>query len=455
MLRDLIDRIGLEASRARRKIQFRIDHQILQLRFVERFDPRRQRGVAQNENRRAVFARDARRFDRDVETIFHRRGRQHDARAVAVPAENRLKQIALLDVGRQAGARSAALHVDNDERHLRHRRPADRFGLERDAGTGAAGDGEISRERKAERDRDRAEFVLGLHEDAAVFRQFAPQNFHDGRPRRDRITGAVTHAGGDQSVGERLVAIHRDLRAIALFRNVHLKLILLRQDIADRIGVAGLKRHERGVDDALVFAGEFFLDQRLQLLDIEMENFRDQAEDENVFALVLRRSAERFDGQSGDRHADVNETFVVEVRLDVVGIVKQDAAFFQKADVVLVTVLIKRDEEIGFVARGEDFARADADLEDRRPAGDGGRDRHVGHDVLVAASGEPREESAGALDAVLRISREADDGVVDVFRAKIGALRRPVGWIGFGQSRSWIHAAIRVAVKMTSLAGYS
>ena len=216
-----------------------------------------------------------------------------------------------------------------------------------------------------------------------------------------------------------------------------------------------MKRHDRGVGDALVFAGEFFFDQRRQLLDIEMKNLRDQAEDENVFALVLRRPAQRLDRQSGDRHADVNETFVVEVRLDVVGIVKEDAAFFQKADVVLVTVLIKRDEEIGFIARGKDFARAHADLEDRRPAGDGGGDRHVSHDVLVAASGESGEESARALDAVLRIPGEADDGVVDALGAKIGALGRAGGMIGFGQSRSWIHAAIRVAVKMTSLAGYS
>ena len=81
-------------------------------------------------------------------------------------------------------------------------------------------------------------------------------------------------------------------------------------------------------------------------------------------------------------HADVDETFVVEVRLDVIGIVKEHAAFFQKADVVLVTVLIKRDEEVGFVAGGKHFAGAHADLENGGPAGDGGRDRHVGHDVL-------------------------------------------------------------------------
>ena len=197
---------------------------------------------------------------------------------------------------------------------------------------------------------------------------------------------------------------------------------MVRENIADRVGVAGLERHDRGVGDALVFAREFFVDQIVfSLLDIEMEDLRDQAEDEDVFALVLGRAAERFDGQAGDGNADVNEAFVVEIGLDVVGIIKENAAFFQEADVVLVAVLIKGDEEIGFVAGGEDFARADADLENRRPAGNRGRDRHVGHDVLVAAAGEPGEKRAGALDAVLRIAGEADNGVVDVFRAEIGA----------------------------------
>src|SRR5207244_3325356 len=247
---------------------------------------------------------------------------------------------------------------------------------------------QITRERKAERERDGAELVLSLHKDAAVLWQLAPQNFHDGRPRRDRITSAITDTSRDQSVSERLVAIHRDLRALAFFGNVRLKFILLRQDVADGVSVTGGKRHDGGVGDAGVFAGKFFFDQRRELLDIEMKNFRDQTEDENVFAFVLRRSAKSFDGQSCDWHADVNKTFIVEVRLDVVGIVKEHAAIFQEADVVLVAVLIKRDEEIGFVAGGEDFAGAHADLEDRRAAGNGGGDRHVSHDIVIAAAGK-------------------------------------------------------------------
>ncbi len=204
-------------------------------------------------------------------------------------------KIALLDVGRQPGARSAALHVDDDERDLGHRRPTDCFGLERNAGAGAAGDREISRDRKTECDRDRSQLVLGLDEKPAVFREFAPQNFHHRRPGRDWVTGAVTHPRGNQPVGERLVAIHRDLRPSANPGDM-LELVTLPEEIAERVAVAGRKRHDRGVDDALVFARELFFDQRGQLLDIEIKDFCDQAENKDVFALVLRRSAERFDG---------------------------------------------------------------------------------------------------------------------------------------------------------------
>ena len=52
-----------------------------------------------------------------------------------------------------------------------------------------------------------------------------------------------------------------------------------------------------------------------------------------------------------------------------------------------------------------------------------------------------REESAGALDAILRIAGETDDRVVDALGTEISALWRAGMMIGFGQDRSWIHAA--------------
>jgi hypothetical protein len=125
--------------------------------------------------------------------------------------------------------------------------------------------------------------------------------------------------------------------------------------------------------------------------------------------------------------------------------------------VVLVTVLIERDEEVGFVARGENFAGSHANLEDGRSAGDGGGDRHVGHDVLRAAPGQAREESAGALNSVLRISCETDYGVINTFGPEIGTFGsrtggrgrsgpgRTVRGIGFWQDRRRIHVICTIS----------
>src|SRR6266581_5833505 len=116
VLCDTLKIVGLETALARCEIGLRVDYQLRKIGFVKRFDPRGERGVAQNKNWRAVFARDPGRFNRDVETIFHARCRQHDARTVAVTAVDRLMQIALHNVCRKPGARSAALNIADDER---------------------------------------------------------------------------------------------------------------------------------------------------------------------------------------------------------------------------------------------------------------------------------------------------------------------------------------------------
>src|SRR5947208_15880730 len=103
-------------------------------------------------------------------------------------SENRLMQSVLFNIGWQTSARAAALNFANDERHFGHRCPADRFALERNSGTGASGHGEISGIRETKRERNRAQLVFGLDKNSSVFRQLAPQRFHDRRPRRDRVT---------------------------------------------------------------------------------------------------------------------------------------------------------------------------------------------------------------------------------------------------------------------------
>jgi len=90
--------------------------------------------------------------------------------------------------------------------------------------------------------------------------------------------------------------------------------------------------------------------------------------------------------------------------------------------VVLVTVLVKRDQKISFIAGRQHFAGTDAHLENGRTTRDRGRDGHVGHDVVLAASGKAGQERTRGLNSILRITREPDHRVLNAFRPQIGPL---------------------------------
>src|SRR5437773_11803495 len=94
---------------------------------------------------------------------------------------------------------------------------------------------------------------------------------------------------------------------------------------------------------------------------------------------------------------------------------------------VLIAMLIKCDEKIGFIAGRKHFTGTDPDLEDRRSTRNRGRDRHVSHDVVIAASGQSRQKCAGGLNAVLRIARETNQSILNISKTQICAGRR-AGW---------------------------
>ena len=188
-----------------------------------------------------------------------------------------------------------------------------------------------------------------------------------------------------------------------------------------------MKRRQRVFHDAFVLAAETFADQFFQFRHVEIEHPRDEAERVNVFALVLGRAADGFDGQRGNGNADVMIILLpFRLRLDVVGIIKHDAALFERADVVFVGMLIKRQQHVGLVARAQHLARTDAHLENGRAAGNRGRNGHERHDFLLAAAGQPRQKTADGLDAVLRIAGDADDRLVDSRNLRRSARRAAV-----------------------------
>ena len=60
-------------------------------------------------------------------------GRDDRQRRLAVAPVHREEEVGLLGLGRQPGGRSAALHVDEEQRQLQADRQAEAFGLEVDA----------------------------------------------------------------------------------------------------------------------------------------------------------------------------------------------------------------------------------------------------------------------------------------------------------------------------------
>ncbi len=122
--------------------------------------------------------------------------------------------------------------------------------------------------------------------------------------------------------------------------------------ISKGICIARMKRRERVVQNAWIFAGEAFANEFFKFWNVQIEQFGDEAERENIFALVLSRSADGFDRQAGNRNAEMMIfPFPFFLRLDVVGIEKHDAAFFERSDMVFVGMLVEAEQHIGFVAR--------------------------------------------------------------------------------------------------------
>ena len=108
-------------------------------------------------------------------------------------------------------------------------------------------------------------------------------------------------------------------------------------DFAEGMGVAGVKGAEGVGQDALVFAGESLANELFELGHVQIEHFGQQTEREDVFPFVLGRAANGFNGQPRDRHSQVMVIFLgFGLWFDMVRIIKDDAAFFQRTEMVVV-----------------------------------------------------------------------------------------------------------------------
>ena len=440
-----VERVRLEVGRPLRAVRPRGDHQRLQVGLVEGLDAGGECLVGEQEHGGRVRAGDADGLHREVEAVLDVLRGQDDARSVAVAAVDRLHQVGLLDVGGHPRGGAAALHVDNHDRHLGHRGPAEGLHLKREAGAGTAGDGDVTGVGEAERGGDGGDLILALHEDAAVLRQLGAEGLHNARPRGDRVTGAVADAGGEEPVGDGRVAIEGDLRSARDGGGAvdGLEAVEEVAQVVLRPGVARVEGEQRVAHDVLVLTAETLADQLGELRHLEVEDARDQPEHVDVLALVLRGAADRLDGAGGDRAGDVGEPIVALDGLHVIRIVEQHATRPQGADVRVVAVLVKRDQHIRPVAGREDVPGAHPHLEDRGSPGDRRGDGHIRHHVLVAAASEAGEKAADRLNPILGIAGEADDDVLDGAGGSGGAGAAR----GFGSIRTDHEAATVVAPK--------
>ena len=97
------------------------------------------------------------------------------------------------------------------------------------------------------------------------------------------------------------------------------------------------------------------------------------------------------------------------LRLHVVAVVNHDPVSLDRLDVVVVRMLVKRQQHVGVIPGAQHLARTNPHLEDRWAAGNSRRNGHERHDLLFAAPGQPGQKTANGLNAILRIARNADD----------------------------------------------
>ena len=342
--------------------------------------------IGQQHHRSHILDRDPHRLDRYVEAIRRRTCRKHRDRRIAVTAIDRLIQIRLLGLGRQAGRGTAALRVDDDERELGHDRKPHRFALERDARARRGSDAELSRVRRADRGSDRGDLIFRLERGDAVFLE-ARQEVQDRRCGRDRIA-AEEHRyvrkldARDQAHRDRLGASHRTVQARCGRCDADVMLLHRTRQLGGfAIGVACVQRGNVRLGEHRSF-GELGLEPVDDRRAIPIEHPECEPQRPHVLAaqrlLVAKpERLHRIQRQLRDVEAQqlplgeaaigqrIGSIFRLgEVAFAELAFVRDDqAAGLQRRRIHLQRRRVHRDQHVGRVTRGFDRSRAEVDLE--------------------------------------------------------------------------------------------
>ena len=164
----------------------------------------------------------------------------------------------------------------------------------------------------------------------------------------------------------------------------------------------------------LRFSTEFLSNNPGHLLAVQLVDSAEQTENKDVFPSRFGASANRFDSCRSEGDSDVDDPTLVFQFFNIIAIVKADASIFESVKMTIIGMLVKRDQGIGAISGVEDLSRAEVDLKNRRSAGDGAGNRHVGHDLLSSGAGELTKEGPHRLNTVLGVAGEADDSVTKI-----------------------------------------
>jgi hypothetical protein len=351
------------------------------------------------------------RLEREVEGEDGRRvavahlGRGDDhARRVAVRAVDRQVEVALLGLGRQAGARAAALGIHDDDGNLRHRGHAERLGHQREAGARRRGHRLDARPRCTEAGIDRGDFVLALQERAADDRQLRRQFLHDVGRRGDRVAAVEAAARADRARHDGVIAVHNQAVAIAArLGEAEAEAIRLHQ--AARVVVARIE----GVEVALQQFGalaELLGDRLFGNRLIEAEEFGDRADDDDVLAALRPGLIRQFDG--GHLVFRAHEP---RGRLILGRIVDQSAVRAEGVVMERPRLLVERDEHVHLIANREDGLGVRVELEEHRAAPDFRREGAEGMDPRAVVRRHGGDDVADGHHTIARFAADPQDKI--------------------------------------------
>ena len=410
--------------------------------------------IGQQHHRGHVFDRHAAGFDRNLEGIARAARSDHRHRSIAVAAVDRLIEVALLGLCRQASRRPATLRIDHHQRQLGHDAETQSLGLERDAGAGGRGNAQLARITSADRGAHGGDLVFRLEGGDAEFLE-PREVMQDRRCGRDRIAAEEQRQLGqlparDEAERDGLGTCNRAIQArIGRHRRqVHL---LQRAGKLRRlsIGMACVERGNIGGGNVGCL-GELLVQPVVQRLARTVEHPQREAQRPHVLAAqpILFAEAERLHGfQSARRnierqHVERRESIVVErvgvvLRLVEVALGKlarvddHQPTGLERRQVHLQRRRVHRDQHIGRVARSVDLARSEIDLEcrntEQRPLRRTDFRREVGEcrEIVARQRGRQGELPTGELHSVARVACKPDDDRVGGFgEGSIGGWRR-------------------------------